>query len=363
MSLDRENFLKANSFSEGDWEKSKCSWDLLCAIRVDFEQRMGDLAEVAEFHARMLQKLPKVHSVRWRVKDPVSLIAKIIRKAANGEQKYLSVNLENYTSLITDLVGVRALHLFKSDYSEIHKHIKNDWELTEPVLAYIRNGDRDSIKSAYEAVGMDVKVHPFGYRSIHYVARSQPKKSDIFAEFQLRTIFEEGWSEIDHRIKYPNQSDDQLIGFFLDIFNRAAGSADEMGDFAYDLSQRIAAHDLAIAAAAEERDGSLSKLDSSLEKLRAVTSENEEAAAIIKKLTAEVQALKKPPSGITFVDNDNLNSLRVMLNPTIASLAKPLSARSLYDVFPPDAERVDVGLGKFSAEVKNFGITIKPKRS
>ncbi|EKH2437192.1 hypothetical protein O4M18_004240 [Escherichia coli] len=87
--------------------------------------------------------------------------------------------------------------------------------------------------------GCRIKLHDAGYRSVHYVIKTRPIKDEIFTEIQVRTIFEEGWSEIDHRIRYPDISDDHLINHFLMIFNRLAGSADEMGAFIFELKETI----------------------------------------------------------------------------------------------------------------------------
>ena len=73
--------------------------------------------------------------------------------------------------------------------------------------------------------------HPFGYRSVHYLLALKPSKNLMVAELQVRTIFEEAWSEIDHHIRYPYQADNPILGNYLEIFNRLAGSADEMGSF------------------------------------------------------------------------------------------------------------------------------------
>ena len=126
-------------------------------------------------------------------------------------------------------MGVRALHLFKDDWRAIHEFVSTTWELHETPVAYVRAGDGD--QQGFADAGCKVDTHPFGYRSIHYVIKFQPDKCIRLVELQVRTIFEEGWSEIDHRVRYPRQSDDPQLAFFLTIFNRLAGSADEMGTF------------------------------------------------------------------------------------------------------------------------------------
>ena len=47
-------------------------------------------------------------------------------------------------------------------------------------------------------------------------------------EIQGRTLFEEGWSEIDHDIVYPYFKDDEMLKDFSTLLNRLSGMADEM---------------------------------------------------------------------------------------------------------------------------------------
>src|SRR5205085_5434282 len=103
--------------------------------------------------------------------------------------------------------------------------------LKEKPVANYRDGDSVDYKKKFEEVGCDVKEHPFGYRSIHYIVETKPAKKIYFAEIQVRTIFEEAWSEIDHTIRSHYDQDNPVFGQFLLILNRLAGSADEMGTF------------------------------------------------------------------------------------------------------------------------------------
>ena len=50
-------------------------------------------------------------------------------------------------------------------------------------------------------------------------------------EIQGRTLFEEGWSEIDHDIVYPYFQDDEMLTDFSTLLNRLAGMADEMSSY------------------------------------------------------------------------------------------------------------------------------------
>ena len=50
-------------------------------------------------------------------------------------------------------------------------------------------------------------------------------------EIQGRTLFEEGWSEIDHDIVYPYFKDDIMLNDFSKLLNRLSGMADEMSSY------------------------------------------------------------------------------------------------------------------------------------
>lgn len=133
---------------------------------------------------------------------------------------------------------IRILHLFKKDWQSIHHFINTMWRQVEQPIIYLRTGD-ESESDLYSNKGCRIKLHDAGYRSAHYVIKTRPIKDEIFTEIQVRTIFEEGWSEIDHQVRYPDISDDHLINHFLMIFNRLAGSADEMGAFIFELKETL----------------------------------------------------------------------------------------------------------------------------
>ncbi|MGE8672899.1 MAG: RelA/SpoT domain-containing protein [Achromobacter kerstersii] len=230
-------FRLQNGITDGEWEIAKIDWNTLSAIGNHHDEQKNSLARAAEAMARDLQSIDRVHSVRFRVKDTDHLLVKIIRKRVEGSVKYADISLENYQAKITDLVGVRALHLFKEDLFRIDSSIRKAWELEEnPPVAYVRGGD---LGDKLEDAGFDVKAHKAGYRSVHYIVSTSPRRQKILVEIQVRTIFEEGWAEIDHTVKYPNFSDDESLAEFLGIFNRLAGAADEMGSFVRRMTESV----------------------------------------------------------------------------------------------------------------------------
>ena len=57
---------------------------------------------------------------------------------------------------------------------------------------------------------------------------SYPTNKKLIAEVQVRTIFEEGYGEIDHQLRYSHNSIPEILGQNLMLLNRIAGSSDEM---------------------------------------------------------------------------------------------------------------------------------------
>lgn len=242
MELTREQklFLVDMDINEATFLSLNRDVQILIDIAEDYELHKNDLLDEAGYIANKLQRCKGVHSVRSRIKDTSHLIEKIIRKWSLEQvsQKYDEINKNNYKSTITDLVGVRAIYLFKSDWETVHDHILSKWEPKEEVVIYHRQGDDLSLYEDHSECKKE--VHFSGYRSIHYlIPATKINGEQIYCEVQTRTIFEEGWSEIDHKVRYPNFSDNPYLQEFLDIFNRISGSADEMGSFVNSLRELI----------------------------------------------------------------------------------------------------------------------------
>lgn len=296
------NFLTKNRISQETWEKANIAWEVLSAIAEEHGKQSANLEDAAELIAKQIQKCSAVHSVRWRVKDTDHLLEKIVRKRAEANSKYAEINAENYFTIVSDLIGVRALHLFKTDCFVIDRTIREAWALAENPAAYIRDGDSESLRNQFRDAGFEVKEHPAGYRSVHYVTSSTPMKRTVLAEIQVRTIFEEGWSEIDHSVRYPNFSDSKLVEYFLQIFNRLAGSADDMGGFVLGLVADIRELEDQILAIKDEKDSTLQQMDELLSQLEKVKAQDRDSQESVSRLKAEVAKLRDENSRLGLME-------------------------------------------------------------
>lgn len=91
-------------------------------------------------------------------------------------------------------------------------------------MVYITSDDdRELYKDNYLKVD-NSKSH---YRSIHYIIRYM----NIYFEIQVRTLFEEGWLEFDHLIKYPYDQNNRKKQEYANILSGLAIAADSFISF------------------------------------------------------------------------------------------------------------------------------------
>ena len=210
--------------------------EVLKDIYNDFVDYEVSYENQADFISNILRSQPMIHSVKSRIKDPDRLIEKIIRKIEDRKLKYgedFQFTLDNYKNEINDLIGIRVIHIFKDQWQDIHEFITETWKVIE-VTANVREGDNTK---KFEELDIEVRSRISGYRSVHYLVEFYPTNEKVIAEIQVRTIFEEGYGEIDHRLRYSHVEIPEILKSNLLLFNRIAGSADEMASLINDLSK------------------------------------------------------------------------------------------------------------------------------
>lgn len=236
--ISKEKFFELYGIDEKQLEELNIEYKDLISIYEDFMECKKSYETQADLIANILRGHPKVHSVKTRIKDAKHLIEKLIRKTPGRREKYgqdFKFTVDNYKDEITDLLGIRVIHIFKEDWEEIHNFITSMWNVME-IVANVREGDNTK---KFEEQGIAVRSRPSGYRSVHYLVESYPTNKRLITEVQVRTIFEEGYGEIDHQLRYSHQDIPELLGQNLMLLNRIAGSSDEMASLINRLSQSI----------------------------------------------------------------------------------------------------------------------------
>ncbi|MDO4460407.1 MAG: GTP pyrophosphokinase, partial [Clostridia bacterium] len=104
------------------------------------------------------------------------------------------------------------------DFDEDREH----FYIAERPKVYKRAGD----SKIYDSNEIDI-IKGGIYRSLHYIV----KYKGYYVEIQGRTLFEEGWSEIDHDIIYKVAESDDMLHDYSRLLNRLSGLADEMSSY------------------------------------------------------------------------------------------------------------------------------------
>jgi ppGpp synthetase/RelA/SpoT-type nucleotidyltranferase len=195
-------------------------------------------SDIEDFGKKVLKRFQsekklshKIHSYGFRLKDEIHLAEKIIRKKI--ENPHINITSENFFSEITDLAGLRILQIYKTDIKDIHSFICNcqDWELSKPPVAY---NFSPRFLRIFRELNMEVKTKSTGYSSAHYVI-NHPEFKNCHCEIQVRTLFEEGWSEIDHTFNYPVGKPGKICQSLLETLKRVCDVAVYISDQIPDL--------------------------------------------------------------------------------------------------------------------------------
>ena len=217
-----------------------------------------------------LQNVKAAHSIGLRHKSVVSLLRKIVNKKSNPKNnpKYSKISSATYDKLLTDLIGVRILIRFKHQWKDVHDQLQNlfhnvekhpihppmsrnetigntlglltgDMEYCyfyEEPVAYVHDKTENSTYCCDGGLAEN-QIHDsdHGYRSVHYIIRY----FGYHIEVQVRTIFEEGWSECDHDLCYkePDVTRKKVQKQMSDVLSGLAHQADEMSSLMFDFKK------------------------------------------------------------------------------------------------------------------------------
>jgi putative GTP pyrophosphokinase len=151
-----------------------------------------------------------IHTILYRIKDKDRLIEKIDEENKNAGMNTDSITPKNFQGKIDDLLGIRFICLRLSDINRVKTYL--ELLADEKILQFIRKPDH---KRSFilpvdpgETIPEKLNLRYSGYSSIHYQAElgensgAPDDLKGLQIEFQLRTILEEAWGEIDHKYRY-----------------------------------------------------------------------------------------------------------------------------------------------------------------
>ncbi|WP_408735753.1 hypothetical protein [Acetobacter malorum] len=84
-------------------------------------------------------------------------------------------------------------------------------------------------KQFFEHFELDIVFRDTYYTSVHYLIKPRAD-SPICCELQVRTLFEEIWGEVDHRINYPKKTEDISCREQLMVLSKIVGAGSRLVD-------------------------------------------------------------------------------------------------------------------------------------
>jgi ppGpp synthetase/RelA/SpoT-type nucleotidyltranferase len=176
---------------------------------------------------------PLVHSVRSRLKDPEHLRNKLYRQISRCKLAHMPFDVapDNLLTRISDLAGIRILHLYTRQISSIDKALRTILDEQRFALVegpFARTWDDES-RAFLESCGIETQDSPSLYTSVHYVV-SSASRTTVTCEIQVRTLMEEVWGEVDHAMNYPHESESLACREQIKVLARVTSSATRLVD-------------------------------------------------------------------------------------------------------------------------------------
>lgn len=170
------------------------------AFHAFYAQERPALEHACAFYVALLQSILSqardidISKVEARVKDRDECVRKFSRKyRAALEESGAPYEIRHY---ITDLVGVRVVCLYEDELEKVAQIVQSHFDVIDVT-------DKVSAMEGTEA--------SFGYKGLHLdlrlnAAQAALPENAAFAgqpfELQVRTIIQDSWSVLDHKIKY-----------------------------------------------------------------------------------------------------------------------------------------------------------------
>lgn len=198
------------------FETNRYRFDIVASNLVDCFSKDPDLAKW-------------IHFIKHRVKGTQSLTEKLERLTrANPSGR---IDASNIFAKVNDLAGVRIIHLHNDQLIRLHPRIleilgQNQYRVIGDPVAYCWDVEYEGL---FQEVGLRTERAESMYTTVHYdvqTSQSQP----ITCELQVRSIADEMWGEVSHRVNYPTESPSEACRDQLKVLARLTSGAGRLVD-------------------------------------------------------------------------------------------------------------------------------------
>jgi ppGpp synthetase/RelA/SpoT-type nucleotidyltranferase len=178
------------------------------AFRAYYEQNVTLLQRAQESFVALVNALVMtpgaiaVSKIEGRVKEKEECIRKFARKY----QPALEERNEPYEirSHLTDLIGLRIVCLYEDEVDKVEEVLRSHFEVIE-VTDKVSAMESTEGSFGYKGLHMDLRLNP-ERRALPEYAHYAP----LPFELQVRTIIQDSWSVLDHKIKYKKSIPNSL---------------------------------------------------------------------------------------------------------------------------------------------------------
>ena len=177
-----------------------------------------------------------IHFIKYRVKTQKSLSEKLLRLAREKSAK--PIDKKNLFSRVNDLAGVRIIHLHTDQLVQVHPRIlqileENRYSVVDKPVAYCWDIEYEEL---FDGLGIRPESQSSMYTTVHYDVLANPD-SGIACELQVRSLADELWGEVSHRVSYPVESPSEACRDQLRVLARLTSGCGRLVDSIFKTHQ------------------------------------------------------------------------------------------------------------------------------
>ena len=183
-----------------------------------------------------------IHFIKHRIKDENSLRAKLERLTVSTESDLMNepVSESNLFERIPDLAGLRIIYLHTDQLANIHPLILEILEEQRLVMAGSPTAYYWDVEyqELFKNIGLKTELRESMYTTVHYdiVANQRTK---IKCELQVRSLMDEVWGEVSHRINYPTESPSATCQDQLKVLARLTSGCGRLVDSIFKIHHEV----------------------------------------------------------------------------------------------------------------------------
>ncbi|MHA7110325.1 GTP pyrophosphokinase [Sunxiuqinia elliptica] len=146
------------------------------------------------FLIELIDSLPKVEHVSGRIKDYSECLSKFNRKYVSK----ISEENRDYQIIdsLSDFIGIRVVCLYVRDVNLIREELKR-YFIEVAITDKTDQLESTDDKFGYKSLHLDLKLNSEYCKKVELIPYA-----NVRFELQIRTIIQDAWSVLDHKIKY-----------------------------------------------------------------------------------------------------------------------------------------------------------------